>query len=111
MKPIKEQSLQELQETRLQIDSLIAQRKEEEREAVLQELNAVAQRAGFSLEDLVKGSRASAKKPGSSDGRSSVAAKYKDPTSGATWSGRGVTPRWLQDALSKGKKKDDFIIK
>ena len=25
-----------------------------------------------------------------------VAAKYRDPTSGATWSGRGRTPKWLE---------------
>jgi len=24
-----------------------------------------------------------------------VAAKYRDPQSGATWSGRGKTPRWI----------------
>jgi DNA-binding protein H-NS len=24
-----------------------------------------------------------------------VAAKYKDPQSGATWSGRGKTPKWI----------------
>jgi len=24
-----------------------------------------------------------------------VAAKYRDPASGATWSGRGKTPRWI----------------
>jgi len=27
-----------------------------------------------------------------------VAAKYRDPLSGATWSGRGKTPRWINGA-------------
>jgi len=27
-----------------------------------------------------------------------VAAKYRDPDSGATWSGRGKTPRWINGA-------------
>jgi len=27
-----------------------------------------------------------------------VAAKYRDPASGATWSGRGKTPRWINGA-------------
>ena len=27
-----------------------------------------------------------------------VAAKYRDPQSGATWSGRGKTPRWINGA-------------
>jgi len=27
-----------------------------------------------------------------------IAAKYRDPASGATWSGRGKTPRWINGA-------------
>jgi DNA-binding protein H-NS len=27
-----------------------------------------------------------------------IAAKYRDPLSGATWSGRGKTPRWINGA-------------
>lgn len=26
-----------------------------------------------------------------------VAAKYRDPATGATWTGRGKAPRWIQD--------------
>ena len=37
--------------------------------------------------------------------RSAVAAKYKDPISGKTWSGRGLTPKWLA-----GKNKDDYAV-
>ena len=33
-------------------------------------------------------------------GTGTVAAKYRDPVSGATWSGRGRTPRWLQGGRS-----------
>ena len=35
-----------------------------------------------------------------------VAAKYRNPLTGATWSGRGKSPRWIQ-----GKKRDDFLIR
>jgi DNA-binding protein H-NS len=28
---------------------------------------------------------------------SKVAAKYRDPATGATWTGRGKAPRWIQD--------------
>lgn len=38
--------------------------------------------------------------------RQAVAAKYKDPESGATWTGRGRAPLWL-----KGRPKDEFLIK
>lgn len=47
-----------------------------------------------------RGSKSSAKKVGSK-----VAAKYRDPLSGKTWSGRGLAPKWLA-----GKNKDDYLI-
>ena len=34
-----------------------------------------------------------------------VAARYRDPESGATWSGRGRAPRWLAD-----QDRDKFLI-
>jgi DNA-binding protein H-NS len=30
-----------------------------------------------------------------------VAAKYRDPQSGATWSGRGKTPKWINGATDR----------
>jgi len=39
-----------------------------------------------------------------------VAAKYRGPN-GETWSGRGLTPKWLAALLEQGKTKDDFLIK
>jgi DNA-binding protein H-NS len=38
-----------------------------------------------------------------------VPPKYRGP-SGETWAGRGAKPRWLADALKRGKKIDDFLI-
>ena len=43
--------------------------------------------------------KAGAKKTGK------VAAKYRDPLTGNTWSGRGLAPKWLA-----GKNKADFLI-
>jgi DNA-binding protein H-NS len=41
-----------------------------------------------------------------------VAPKYRDPVTGATWSGRGMMPRWMRDGMKKSKKKpEDFLIK
>ena len=39
-----------------------------------------------------------------------VPPKYRSP-SGETWAGRGVKPRWMVEALKKGKKVDSFLIK
>lgn len=39
-----------------------------------------------------------------------VAAKYIDPDSKKTWSGRGLKPRWISEALSRGKRLEDFAV-
>jgi DNA-binding protein H-NS len=38
-----------------------------------------------------------------------VAAKYKGPN-GETWSGRGLTPRWLATLIAQGQGKETFAI-
>lgn len=36
--------------------------------------------------------------------------KYRDPESGATWTGRGIRPRWLADGLKSGKPLEYFQV-
>jgi DNA-binding protein H-NS len=38
-----------------------------------------------------------------------VAPKYRS-RSGETWAGRGAKPKWMVDAMKKGRKLDDFLI-
>jgi DNA-binding protein H-NS len=38
-----------------------------------------------------------------------VPPKYRSP-SGETWAGRGARPKWMVEALKKGKKVEDFLI-
>ena len=42
--------------------------------------------------------------------RSKVAPKYRHPETGATWTGRGLKPRWLTEQLAIGKQASDFAI-
>ena len=39
----------------------------------------------------------------------SVAAKYRGPN-GETWSGRGLTPKWLAALIAQGESKESFAI-
>ena len=80
---------------------------------------ALMKKLGISVEDLkgaepVKPAKAgrnpSAKKTPRAGNRSKVAAKYRHPDSGATWSGRGLPPKWLADEIAAGKSKDQFLI-
>jgi DNA-binding protein H-NS len=38
-----------------------------------------------------------------------VAAKYRGPN-GETWSGRGLTPKWLVSLVAQGQSKEAFLI-
>jgi DNA-binding protein H-NS len=39
-----------------------------------------------------------------------VAAKYRNPATGETWSGRGLQPKWLKAALASGRTLTDFSV-
>ena len=80
---------------------------------------ALMKKLGISIEDLkgaepVKpakaGRKPSAKKTPRAGNRSKVAAKYRHPETGATWTGRGLPPKWLADEIADGKNKDQFLI-
>jgi len=43
-------------------------------------------------------------------GGSKLPPKYKNPETGATWSGRGRPPRWIVDAEAAGHTRDEFLI-
>ena len=58
------------------------------------------QQHGITVEDLSSGNRA---KPAKAKG--TVAAQFKNPESGETWTGRGRAPRWLD-----GKDKEAYRI-
>lgn len=38
--------------------------------------------------------------------KGAVKAKYRDPASGATWTGRGIAPAWIRN-----KNRDAFLIR
>lgn len=71
--------------------------------AVVAEIQAKMKEYEITLADL-KGGAKKAKV------RGAVAAKYRNPVTGETWSGRGRAPRWLADELAKGRTKDAFLV-
>jgi DNA-binding protein H-NS len=71
--------------------------------AVVAEIQTKMKEYGITLADL-KGGAKKAK------ARAAVAAKYRNPASGESWSGRGRAPRWLADEVAKGRSKAEFLI-
>lgn len=71
--------------------------------AVVAEIQARMKEHGITLDDLKMG--------GKTKSRAVVAAKYRNPATGESWSGRGRAPKWLAEELAKGRSKEAFLIK
>lgn len=108
-------TLSELLAQRSQLDQQIAQVRAEAREAALQEIREIMQRLRLTTSDLGAGAGSAGAARGAGRKRgpgmvSKVAPKYRDPETGATWSGRGLKPKWVQAKLASGKTLQDLAI-
>lgn len=92
------------------LDAAIAAARQGERQATLDKVHALLADGGLTIADLGKPkTKAEPPRKGPVKGRK-IAAKYRDPATGTTWSGRGIRPRWMTEALASGKAQDDFLI-
>ena len=76
----------------------------EEINTVLAQVREKIAQYGLTSEDVF-GRKRAPRKPTASASKS-AAAKYQDPKTGATWSGKGRAPAWI----SKVKNRDRFLI-
>lgn len=72
--------------------------------SVVAEIQARMKEYGITLDDL----KGRAKK---TKARTAVAAKYRNPATGESWSGRGRTPKWLAEEQAKGRSREAFLVK
>jgi DNA-binding protein H-NS len=103
-------TLQELMAQKDALDKQIEQTKQQERGAAIEKVRALMAQYGLTLADLgaKSGSGKTAKK--AKTGGTKVAAKYRNASTGESWSGRGLQPRWLKAALASGRKLADFAV-
>ena len=69
-----------------------------ELQAVVADIRVKVAEYGITVEQIFGRQRASKGK--------TVAAKYQNPKTGETWSGRGRAPAWIKDA----KNRDRFLV-
>lgn len=83
-----------------------------EKAVAVEKVKAIMTEFGLTIGDLQETASKRGRKPGakSTTAGSKVAAKYKDPVTGNSWTGRGLQPRWLKAALAEGKKIEDFAV-
>lgn len=102
-------TLQELIAQKEELDRQIEQTRTRERSQAIEKVRALMDEYGLSAVDLgARGAPKSAKKVNNGGGK--VAAKYRNASTGESWSGRGLQPRWLKAAIAGGRKIGDFAV-
>ncbi|EML1601329.1 MULTISPECIES: H-NS histone family protein [Burkholderia] len=90
-------SYKQLLKQREELEAEIARVRESERADAVAKIRELMEMYSISADELGDRRRTRKHKP--------VEAKYRDPDSGATWSGRGKPPRWIA-----GKDRESFAI-
>jgi DNA-binding protein H-NS len=114
-------SLSDLLAQKAALEKQIADFQKEKRGDAIAKVKAMMAEYGLTAADIA-GSKAATKAPAAPAAPASapakkskvagkkVAAKYRNPATGDTWSGRGLKPKWLVAALAGGKTLADFTI-
>lgn len=103
--------LQDLLAKKAELEKQIDETRRQEKADAVARVRALMAEHGLTAADL-SGRGASSGKSGAkgqTPGRK-VAPKYRDPSTGDTWSGRGLQPKWLRAAIAGGRKLADFKL-
>lgn len=100
--------LQDLLARKEALEREIEQTKREERADAIAKVRSLMAEYGLTLADLSGTTKPARKATAGPTGK--VAPKYRDATTGQTWSGRGLQPNWLKAALASGRSLDDFKV-
>lgn len=92
------------------LEKQIADQLKEQRSAAIAQVKSLMAEYGLTVADVSGGKPARLAKAADGSEKAKVAAKYRDPATGTTWSGRGLKPRWLAQAIAEGKSLTDFAI-
>ena len=107
-------SLSDLLAQKAALEKQIADFQKEKRGDAIAKVKALMAEYGLTLADIGSKPAAAPKAPKAAKPpkkvAGKVAAKYHNPATGDTWSGRGLKPRWLTAALAAGRSLSDFAI-
>lgn len=99
-------SLSELLAQKAALEQQILEVQREERAQAIAQVRALMNQYGLTLADIGARPGAAPRKTGGTQ----VAPKFRHPSTGETWSGRGLQPKWLKAALAGGAQLDDFRV-
>jgi DNA-binding protein H-NS len=94
-------SYKELLKQRESLELQIAEARKKELAQAIAQAKALVAEFGLSAQDIFPSGRGAAKRGGGAK----VAAKYRNPATGDTWTGRGKAPKWIA-----GQDRQKFAI-
>ncbi len=96
------QTYKELLQQREALELAIAQARQNEISSAVVKVRELVAEYGLTAQDIFpsRGGKVSAAKS-----TNKVAAKYRDPATGQTWTGRGKAPKWIE-----GRDRAPFVI-
>jgi len=95
-------SYKDLLAQREALEQAISQARQKEISSAVAKVRELVAEYGLTVQDIFPGRVA---KSGAPKAVSKVAAKYRDPVTGQTWTGRGKAPKWIE-----GKDRTPFVI-
>jgi DNA-binding protein H-NS len=101
-------TLRDLLAQRAELEKQIESTQKQERGEAIAKVKSLMAEYGLTVADL--NARTAPKPANGSTKGGKVAAKYRNSSTGETWSGRGLQPRWLKTAIASGKKAEDFAV-
>ena len=101
-------TLNELLAQKAALEKQIMDAQREERASAVAQIKALMSEHGLTPADL--GNRSAPLPLTKKAGTGKVAAKFRDPATGDSWSGRGLQPKWLKAALASGRSLSDFAV-
>ncbi|MDR2128886.1 MAG: H-NS histone family protein [Burkholderiaceae bacterium] len=97
-------SYQDLLRQKEALDRQIEEARKREIADAVTRVRAVIAEYGLTERDVFSGIRSSRGRKSATAG-TKVAPKYRDPATGATWTGRGKAPKWIE-----GKDRAQFAL-
>lgn len=99
-------SIPELKTILDQIPAEITRREKQEKSRIRQELEALAAKSGYTLDQLLGESTEKVRKEGKP-----VAVKYRHPQDASQmWTGRGRQPKWVVEFLANGGTLEQLAV-
>lgn len=102
------QTLQELLNQQADLNRQITELRLAQRAQAIAQIRTILAQHGLTMTDVTTAPTATNKAPANLGKK--VAPKYRHPVLGATWTGRGLKPKWLSEELAGGKQLSDFAL-